>query len=128
VLGLIHDVGKITLFSELCKQFKLNNEDVDPSYQAFVPSLKKYSAALSYWIAKDWNMPDEIVGALGEQLKLKEGLEISSYGHILYQANLAAEVYAAIYPLNPNKAKKVIAELDLPENLFETFERVVCEL
>lgn len=128
ILGLVHDIGKITLFSELCKQFKMNKEEVEPNYHAFAPPLKKYSPALSYWIAKDWNMPTEIVNALGEQLKLKQGTEVSTYGHILYQANMAAEIFAAIYPVNPKKAKKVIAELDLPDNLFETFERVVAEL
>jgi len=128
VLGLIHDVGKITLFSELCKQFKLNKEDIDPGYNAFVPALKKLSTALSYSIAKDWEMPQDIIRALEEQLRIKSGENISPYGHILYQANLASEVYASVYPVNPVKAKKIIAELDLPEDLFEAFDQIVREL
>jgi len=128
VLGLIHDVGKITLFSELCKQYKLNDGDSDPGYNAFVPPLKKLSTALSYSIAKDWNMPNDIIIALEDQLKVRQGAEVSPFGHVLHQANHAAEVYAAVYPVNPVKAKRVLSELDLPEDLFEAFDQVVREL
>lgn len=128
VLGLIHDIGKITLFSELCKQFKLNGETVKPGYNAFVPALKKLSAALSYWIAKDWEMPKEICDALGEQTKIVEGAELSRYGHILYQANLAAELYVAVYPTKPKKATAVLKELDLPLTLFDSFDELTNEL
>lgn len=128
ILGLIHDVGKITLFCELCKQFKLNNEEVEPGYKAFVPALKKLSAALSFSIAKDWKMPREVIQALEEQSGIQAGGKISPLGHVLYQANLAAEIYASVYPVNPNKAQKVLAELDLPEDLFQAFDGIVREL
>lgn len=128
VLGLVHDIGKITLFSELCKQFKLNNESNDPGYNAFVPALKKLSAPLSYSIAKDWEMPADIVLALEEQTRIREGEKISPFGHVLYQANLAAEVYAAVYPVNPAKANKILLELDLPDDLFAAFDQIVREL
>lgn len=124
VLGLIHDIGKITLFSELSKQFKINDESVPPGYDAFVPPLKKISTALSYWIAKDWDMPKDICIALSDQTKLVQEEEISIYGHILYQANLCAEVYSAIYPYKPKKAMAVLKELDLPDNLFTCFEEI----
>ncbi len=39
VMGLTHDIGKTTLFSELCKQFKKNGEEVKPGYNAFVPIM-----------------------------------------------------------------------------------------
>lgn len=128
VLGLIHDIGKITIFSELCKQFKLNNEEVEPGYQAFAPPIKKLSTALSYWIAKDWDMHEEICEALADQTKLTEGKEISSFGHILAQANYAAEIYATVYPTKPNKATKLLEELDLPPNLFTSFKELQDEL
>ncbi len=128
ILGLIHDVGKITIFSELCKQFKLNGETVTPGYTAFVPPLKSLSAGLSYLIAKDWGMPKEISDALAEQIKIADGQEVSIFGHILYQANLAAEIYNTVYPRKPKKAQAVLEELDLPINLFEAFEELAQEL
>ena len=128
ILGLIHDIGKITLFSELSKQFKLNDEKVNPGYHAFVPPLKKLSAGLSYWIARDWEMPKDVCDALLEQTKIKEGAEVSIFGHILYQANLVTEVYASIYPKKPKKARAILEELDLPLDLFESLEQLSKEL
>lgn len=128
VLGLIHDIGKITIFSELCKQFKLNNEDVEPGYDAFVPPLKKLSTGLSYLIAKDWELSEDICEALGDQLKLTPGKELSSYGYILAQANYAAEIYACVYPLKPRKALKALDDLDLPRELFDAFDQLQSEI
>lgn len=128
VLGLIHDIGKITLFSELSKQFKINNEEVQPGYSAFVPALKKLSIPLSFWIAKDWEMSDSLCTALADQNKLIEGKDVSKFGHVLYQANYAAELYAAVYPINPKKAKKALTDLELPEHLFEAFEQLQKEI
>ena len=128
VLGLIHDIGKITLFSELCKQFKLNGESVSPGYGAFVAPLKKLSPALSYWIAKDWDMPKEICDALADQLKAGKEQELSPFGHILFQANLASEIFASVYPIKPKKALSVLDELDLPDSLFDSFEQLTKEI
>lgn len=128
VMGLIHDIGKITLFSELSKQFKLNDEEVQPGYNAFVPALKSMSTALSYWIAKDWEMPDEICIALSEQPTLTNGADISAFGHILYQANFAAEIYACVYPIKPKKALAILKELEIPESIFKAFDEVQKEI
>ncbi len=128
VLGLVHDVGKITLFSELSKQYKLNGETESPGYQAFVPPLKRLSCALSYWIAKDWDLPKELCQALAEQVSIENDQPLSEFGHILAQANLITEIYSAIYPSKPRKAEAVLEELDLPRNLFQTFRQLTTEL
>ena len=128
ILGLIHDIGMITLLSELSKQFKLNEENVQPSYKAFVPALRKLSPALSYWIARDWEMSKELCDALSEQINLKENENISAFGHVLYQANLSSEIFASIYPQKPQKALAVLSELDLPKNLFDNLGLVSREI
>ncbi|WP_370978771.1 HDOD domain-containing protein [Agaribacterium sp. ZY112] len=124
LLGLVHDIGKITLFSELSKQFKLNKEEVGPGYNAFVPPLRKMSAALSYWIAKDWELDEALIHALADQCKIKKDEEVSAFGHTLYQADLASELYVCVYPKKPKKAQAVLHELDLPMDLFEHFEKL----
>ena len=57
LLGLMHDMGKITLFSELCSQFKINSHQMDkvlPSYATFAPLMETLSPQLSHTIAQDW--------------------------------------------------------------------------
>ncbi|HEY7773796.1 MAG TPA: HDOD domain-containing protein, partial [Marinagarivorans sp.] len=76
LMGLVHDIGKITLFSELCKQFKLNETADAPGHSAFAPTLKKISAHLSYIIACDWELPSDICSALKQQVGLSESTQL----------------------------------------------------
>lgn len=124
IMGLVHDIGKITIFSELCKQFKINGEEVQPGYNAFVPLMKKLSSAVSYWVAKDWELPSEICKALAEQVNIQEGNKVSSYAHILYQANLACEAYITIRHNNEALALKVLQSLDLPLDLYDNLDKL----
>lgn len=122
VMGLVHDVGKITVFSELCKQFKLNGEDVKPGYNAFAPLMKVLSPAVSYWVAKDWELPKEICKAIAEQLNLQTGTKLSSYGHILYQANMVAEMHVTLRKQDEQQAENLLKEMELPADLFEKLD------
>lgn len=124
IMGLVHDIGKITLFSELCKQFKTNGEDVQPGYNAFVPLMKLLSSAVSYWVAKDWELPPEICKALAEQVNIQPGNKISCYAHILYQANIACETYVTARNNNEALALKVLKSLDLPLNLYDNLDKL----
>lgn len=122
VMGLVHDIGKITVFSELCKQYKLNGNDVEPGYNAFVPLLKYMSPAVSYWVAKDWELPKEICKAIAEQVTLQKDAKLSPYGHVLYQANLVAETYVTLHKKNPSTAKTLLSQLDLPTDLYDKLD------
>lgn len=128
VMGLVHDIGKTTIFSELCKQFKANGEDVKPGYNAFVPIMKVLGNPVSFWIAKDWELPDEICIAIAEQAKIKPGAKVTPFAHVLYQANLVAEANATIRQQNKDLAQKILEELDLPENTFELLDQLSKEV
>jgi len=128
LLGLMHDIGSITVFSELSRQFKINKEEVEPGHNAFVPSMKKLATILSYSIAKDWDLPKEICQALLDQVQAKKEAEMSEFGYILYHANLVAETYAAIYPKNPARALALLQELGLPDKLYQTLDQLSREL
>lgn len=127
-MGLVHDIGKITAFSELCKQFKANGEEVTPGYNAFVPLMKVISPAVSYWVAKDWDLPKEITKALAEQVNLTPGSRISQFGHILYQANLCSEAYVTLRKKNENLALRVLDNLNLPNNLYDRLDTLSKEV
>jgi HD-like signal output (HDOD) protein len=124
LMGLVHDIGKITLFSELCKQFKLNSAGEHPGHSAFAPSMKKISAHLSYLIACDWNLPDDICYALKQQIGLNSLSELDKYGHLLYQANLASEMYAITPTANRKSLDPIIDELNLPKTLWATLDKI----
>jgi len=123
LLGLVHDVGKITLFSELCKQYKLNG-DPSPGPQAFIPPLKQYAAQLSCTIAKDWQMPEEICIALQEQIDIKPGKNVSGYGQLLYQSNIVCEAFAYTPRNKLNELQFLLTDFTLPKNLLSKLEEV----
>jgi HD-like signal output (HDOD) protein len=128
LLGLVHDVGKITLFSELCKQFKLNGNQEQPGLQAFAPLMRSFSAQLGYLIARDWDLPEEVCEALKEQIDLTPGSSISEEGVLLYQANMAAEAFVTLFPKAPEQALSILTDLHLPPDLYTTLATVDEEL
>ena len=128
LIGLMHDIGKITLFSELCKQFKLNGTNDMPGFYAFAPAVAKYSTALSYHICKDWELPEEICNAVYEQIQIRPGVPASAYAKILFEANIACEKYAVTQTEERETLFEQLYPLKLPKNLFEALDRVSTEL
>lgn len=124
LMGLVHDIGKITLFSELCKQFKLNGISESPGHSAFAPSMKKVSAHLSYLIAKDWELPEDICEALRLQVGLHRDCELTPYGQLLYQCNFAAELYAVTARSKRSNLNSVITTFHLPHDIWDTLDKV----
>ncbi len=128
LLGLSHDIGKITVFCELCRQFRSREEQVEPSFGAFSPLMKSFSAKLSGWVAKDWELPEEVIVALQEQVTIDHDSEVSAYGHLLFQANLACEVYACRRKGDTEMDPALANELSLPQDLFVTLEALAQEV
>ncbi len=121
LLGLVHDSGKITLFSELCRQIQKNGGNDAPGVGAFLPLLTEYSLALSFDIAKDWRLPDEICLALKEQLNFAVGDKVSPYGQVLAEANLIAEQYAMWQAgeVSEEVCRQLLQKFELPANMYE---------
>jgi HD-like signal output (HDOD) protein len=130
LLGLVHDIGKITIFSELCNQFQLNSNQEQPGYAAFAPLMQATSEKLSHTVATDWMLPDEICSALEQQINLKAGDQIGPYAHVLYQANLASEIYAITkqHPDQQAAAQQALTDMALPNNLFEQLDSLGVQL
>ncbi|WP_086932917.1 HDOD domain-containing protein [Agarilytica rhodophyticola] len=122
IMGLVHDMGLTTIFSELCKQFEQNQEEAQPGYNAFVPIMKVLGPAVNYWIAKDWELPKDICSALAEQTNIHTGMKVSPYAHILYQANFVSEVYVTLRRKNEEMALGLLKELSLPIDLYDKLD------
>jgi HD-like signal output (HDOD) protein len=127
LLGLVHDIGKITLFSELSTQFNINNEPNPPGYSAFVPLMSAHSAKLTHTIAEDWQLPIEISSALEQQVDLQPGQQLGPYAHLLYQANLACEIYMLSKSVEADDSlqdaiKLALQQMTLPPELFQQLD------
>ena len=124
LMGLVHDVGKITLFSELCKQFKLNGNQEQPGFHAFSPLMRTFAPQLGFLIARDWGLPDEVCDALKEQIELQPGQTISPEGVLLYQANTACEAYVTLHKTSRAQAMGILKDFRLPDDLYQTLDTV----
>jgi HD-like signal output (HDOD) protein len=138
LLGLVHDMGKITLYSELSSQFRNNSSKthtIEPSYASFVPLMETLSPALSHTIAQDWQLPDEICLALEQQITIAPQQQISAYALLLFQANLACELYFSLCqasdedrPILQRSAQKALTELSMPNTLFDTLDTLMVQV
>ncbi len=139
LLGLVHDMGKITIFSELARQFELNEGtatagEQQPGYAAFAPLMQTLSPALTLTIARDWQLPEEICEALQQQIDISSGKALTPYAHILYQANLACEIYSWLEENTDNRqqlqkvAERALQEMSLPLDLFQQLDSIAMEV
>ena len=128
LLGLTHDIGKITVFSELCKEFKVNIGRDTPEQSSFAPLMKSDSARLSFDIAQQWELPPEITLALQQQINLKAGDKVGPYAQVLFQANLICEVLDAAQFHPPKAVDKLLRALDLPQELNGLLQDLPLEL
>ncbi len=88
-LGLIHDVGKIIIFNCLNDAFSDGIIEGEPGSMAFKEMMSEMSRDISYFIAREWKLPERFWSALYEQTtEPKSALAVS-----LYRANRCAELY-----------------------------------
>lgn len=110
-LGLIHDVGKIIIFNCLNDAFSKGIIEGEPGSMAFKDMMSEMSADISYFIAREWKLPEKFWTALLEQTKEPQ----SSLAVSLHRANSCAELY-----LLHDKAK-----ITGPE-LYEAIDSIEC--
>ncbi len=118
LLGLVHEIGTIMAFGELCRELKESGACENPDFDVFAPFLQKHGSRLSERIARQWELPKTLCDALHEQIDIKSGNKVSRYGHILYQANLVGEVMTAAEFHPPKAVNKLLRALELPETLY----------
>ncbi|MGZ8175114.1 MULTISPECIES: HDOD domain-containing protein [Methylobacter] len=93
LVGLMHDTGKLAIFS-LLTQALAQNLDIQPRGSVFSCIVRDNSQSLSARIAREWSLPDYLLIALDEQIDTKPVGACSTYGSILNQANMLAEFKA----------------------------------
>ncbi|MGH1372671.1 MAG: HDOD domain-containing protein [Cellvibrionaceae bacterium] len=118
LLGLIHDIGTIMAFGELCRELKDTGVKETPGFDVFAPFLQRHGALLSERIARQWELPEALCKALQQQIGIRSGDHVGTYGHTLYQANLIGEVMTAAEFHPPKAVNKLLRALELPETLY----------
>jgi HD-like signal output (HDOD) protein len=95
-LGLIHDIGKILVFECLVEALVHCDTNDEPGSIEFREFITEVSMDISYFVARQWNLPADICDALQQQRTgLKSPLAIA-----LHCANACAEQYLIQDPLN----------------------------
>lgn len=123
LMGLVHDIGKITIFTQLAQQFKLNAEQQPPAH-AFVKLMDKTDLELSYCIAKDWGFPEDILQGLKDQKHKQQSNKMSKEGKLLFLSNQVCEIYF-LYKTgryNEQEANSLLEQLPVPTELFEQLD------
>ncbi|HET8710959.1 MAG TPA: HDOD domain-containing protein [Spongiibacteraceae bacterium] len=128
LLGLVHDVGVVTLFNQLqlrCTEF-LGAQA--PSPGLLVQLVDELAQPLAYWIAQDWQLPVEIVRALAAQAEAPSVKE-PALSKILRLANSISEAYslARMDLIEREELEGLLRELACPDNLLQQLNDVFSE-
>lgn len=125
--GLVHDIGKITVFVQLSNYYKLKLPGQKPSLAALIRLMDSIAPRLSYLIAKDWDFPEEILDALKDQFKYASPEEMSKLGQTLYFSNLVSEAHLLMSHglLSREEGEQLLKNCRLPIDLYEQFDRLM---
>lgn len=120
LVGLMHDTGKLAIFS-LLTQALAQNLDIQPRGSVFSYIVRDNSQSLSAKIARDWSLPSYLLTALDEQLEIKLKGDCSIYGFILNQANMLAEfkIIAEMAVKSNERFDVILGKYNIPLNLFK---------
>lgn len=123
LLGLTHNIGKITIFSEICQQMKTLSGDNTIGRCAFIPLLEEKSDLLSWEIAKDWQLPDEIISAFKQQANLQNTQNTGPFALLLAEGKNTSKNYLAYkYGAQEKATEQELKQLGLPGNLYELLD------
>lgn len=103
LMGLVHDVGKVAMFTCLCDHLdEFGSEDIDEC-KVFKIVMTEHSTWLSAHIAKEWELPNSIILALYEfdAMTLMSYLDYDTKDKaplsiLLEKANSCSEIYTLI--------------------------------
>lgn len=91
LLGLLYNIGVVTIYNQVQQQGAQHLQGATPSTDLLLQLIEQWAQPLAYWIAQDWQLPEEIVRALGAQDD-KGGNE--GLADALLRASHFAEAYA----------------------------------
>lgn len=98
LIGLLCNLGDMIIYQFLIEAFTYVHPDYQPNSFAFKEIMSKNSNRITYFIAKEWNLPSSILDALALQSKLTKSSMLSSVfsrrpiACYVYEANIISEL------------------------------------
>ncbi|HSB96870.1 MAG TPA: HDOD domain-containing protein [Spongiibacteraceae bacterium] len=90
--GLVHNIGLVTIYNQVQQQSQQHLSDTRPGRNLLLQLIEQWSQPLAYWIAQDWQLPTEIIRALGAQGEKTPTSNIE-FAAVLQRASHFAETY-----------------------------------
>lgn len=128
LLGLIHDVGVVTLFNQLQLRSAEFLGSQAPSPALLMQLVDELAQPLTYWIAQDWQLPPDIVRALAAQAEPPNDKQ-PVLSEILRRANCIGEAYLLVQMelLEREVLEDMIKQLDCPNGLQQQLDDAFSE-
>jgi len=91
-VGIIHDVGKIAIFSELVDAVQQQEDDSEPGSLYFRKVMTSLSKQLTYNIVRSWVLPKVIIEPIKQHVVYGKVLSDNKLVSVLVEAKLVSEL------------------------------------
>ncbi|MEW6989744.1 HDOD domain-containing protein [Colwelliaceae bacterium 6441] len=121
-IGLIHDLGRIIIFNCLSEDIGKSISSLTPCSREYKTLMTEMSMDMTYFIAREWQLPSVYVDALKQQRENHR----SWLGNLLYKANRLSENYI-LFAKNDIKEEDYLAlkdELSITDKVFDEFNEL----
>jgi len=95
-VGIIHDVGKIAIFSELVNAIQDEAPGAEPGSRDFRKVMTSLSKQLTFNIARSWQLPAAIIEPIKQHIVYKVTPEINPITLILVESTLMSELFLLV--------------------------------
>ncbi|MDO6445313.1 HDOD domain-containing protein [Colwellia sp. 1_MG-2023] len=121
-LGLIHDLGRIIVFNCISHDMKKTFASLTPCTREYKILMTEMSRDITYFIAKEWQLPSIYVEALKEQ---REGTR-NPLSDLLFKANCLSENYLLFNKksVTEDEYQSLQKSLGIDEKIFEEFNEL----
>ncbi|WP_435275472.1 HDOD domain-containing protein [Psychrobium sp. nBUS_13] len=91
-IGVIHDIGKIAIFSELVDAVQKSEEDSEPGSLYFRKVMTSLSKQLTYNIVRSWELPQAIIDPIKQHVVVGKVQTDHKLVDILVESKLISEL------------------------------------
>lgn len=121
-IGLIHDLGRIIIFNCISESMKNSFASLTPCNMDYKILMTEMSMDMSYFIAKEWQLPTIYIEALKQQRESSR----NALADILYKANCLSENYLLFVKkdVKEEEYKQLQKSLGINEKVFDKFNEL----
>ncbi|GAA6204972.1 HDOD domain-containing protein [Thalassotalea sp. SU-HH00458] len=121
-IGLIHDLGRIIIFNCISENMEKTFASLTPCTREYKALMSEMSMDMTYFIAKQWQLPPIYIEALKQQRENNR----NALSDILFKANRLSEHYLLFHKkaVKEDEYQAVQQELGISDKIFEAFNEV----